>query len=427
MFQREQRPPRPPGRPAQPTEEVRASGGSQFTTPSTKFPTSLGSQEKTNKKPDNKSPLTEAPTVPSFSPTPASPLPELASPQTNPSLLSQSTLEQLPARDQKLPKRKPQFQSVSNQIQTQQLRTEKPQITTENSPQQPNRPKPFQAFQRRPPVVLRGKLVSQTSQSQSQPIPRTLGSAPSEKPSPTTTVVPQPQGGVKTDLVSQQFTAFRKPPRPSGKPSRTLGPQSPDSDIENNPHSQNNEPEVIKEVVSSDTESEQINTFFSRKITPATRKPKTFSTLTVKPFNKVANGVRTTKTQQIAVERKKPTPKPIQFEKSKRVIFKDSTIAVSPGSVLIPETFTTGDLDDAEPTVSIPFVIEGTGRPSKTTKEEDVNVSLMIEEKTKSGQKDRVKVMTEHEFNSLFGPVSTTTPRPKLAPIIQVIITLHIY
>ena len=311
--------------------------------------------------------------------------------------------------DEKLVEAKPQLEL----IQTQPLRPEEELSTVANKDKQPaaaeKERKPFQVF--RKPTVLQGKLVTSSSFEKPKSRPEQLESENS--------------GSVK-----QEFTAFRKPPRPSGKPRKTLGQaQSVAGDIENNLGSQDNEPEVIRQAggPTKTTLPEEINTFFSGEISP-TRKPKTFSAQT---FNRVPaetrNGGKGGK--QIVFQTPRPTSSPGRFQASpgsKRVIFQDSTIAVSPGSVpVVPETITLGSLlEDPGPTVQLPFVIEGTagqtgGRPGAG---DDVSIPIVIQEKEEEEEergRGKIKAMTEIEFENQFGR-STTAPS-SLGPLQQVV------
>ena len=318
--------------------------------------------------------------------------------------------------DEKLVEAKPQNLEL---IQTQTLRPEEELSTVANKDKQPaaaaeEERKPFQVF--RKPTVLQGKLVSSSSFEKAKSRPEQARDPESEN-----------SGSVK-----QEFTAFRKPPRPSGKPRKTLGQaQSTVGDIENNLGSQDNEPEVIRQAGGSTktTLPEEINTFFSGEISSAaaTRKPKTFSAQT---FNRVPaetrNGGKGGK--QIVFQTPRPTSSPGRFQASpgsKRVIFQDSTIAVSPGSVpVVPETITLGSLlEDPGPTLQLPFVIEGTagqtgGRPGAG---DDVSIPIVIQEKEEEEERGRgkIKVMTEIEFENQFGR-STTAPS-SLGPLQQVV------
>ena len=321
--------------------------------------------------------------------------------------------------DEKLVEAKPQRELGS--IQTETLRPEEELSTVANKDKQPaaaaeKERKPFQVF--RKPTVLQGKLVHSSSFEKAKSRPEQARDPESEN-----------SGSVK-----QEFTAFRKPPRPSGKPRKTLGQtQSVDGDIENNLGSQDNEPEVIRQAGGSTktTLPEEINTFFSGEISSAaaTRKPKTFSAQT---FNRVPaetrNGGKGGK--QIVFQTPRPTSSPGRFQASpgsKRVIFQDSTIAVSPGSVpVVPETITLGSLlEDPGPTLQLPFVIEGTagqtgGRPGAG---DDVSIPIVIQEKEEEEEEERgrgkIKVMTEIEFENQFGR-STTAPS-SLRPLQQVV------
>ena len=324
--------------------------------------------------------------------------------------------------DEKLVQAKPHLELQAHLIQTQTLRAQEAnkeladkQPREEDREQTSKSAKPFQVF--RKPTVLQGKLVSSSFSPAADVKPK---SRPEEARNPT---LERENSG----LVKQQFTAFRKPPRPSGKPRKTLGPQSVDGDIENNPGSQHNEPEVIRQGGGSTTLPQEINTFFSGEISPATRKPKTFSSQTAKPFNRVP--VKTRKGgkggKRIVFETTQPTSSPGHFKASpgsKRVIFKDSTIAVSPGSVIVPETFTLGSLlDDPEPTVQLPFVIEGTGKTgTEPVVGDDVSIPIVIqeeEEEERVSSRGKIKVMTEIEFENQFGRATTA---PALKPIQQV-------
>ena len=325
--------------------------------------------------------------------------------------------------NEKLVQAKPHLELGSHLIQTQTLRPQEAPNTVNKQPTEEDRKqtsksaKPFQVF--RKPTVLQGKLVS----SSFAPAHVNPKSRPEEARNPT---VESENSG----LVKQQFTAFRKPPRPSGKPRKTLGPQSVDGDIENNPGSQHNEPEVIRQGGGSTTLPEEINTFFSGEITPAaaTRKPKTFSSQTAKPFNRVPVKTRTggKEGKRIVFQTTQPTSSPGHFKASpgsKRVIFKDSTIAVSPGSVIVPETITLGSLvDDPEPTVQLPFVIEGTGKNgAEPVVGDDVSIPIVIqeeeEEEERGSSRGAIKVMSEIEFENQFGRATTA---PALKPIQQV-------
>jgi hypothetical protein len=166
------------------------------------------------------------------------------------------------------------------------------------------------------------------------------------------------------------------------------------------------------------------------RVTPGTRKPTgAFAKQTTSPFTRApAKTRKPTKTvKQIATTKggfkssKKKlnfTFKPNVFKsvdpkvpiKSKRIIFKDSTIAVSPGTVLAPETFTAASLEEVQPTVQIPFVIEGQGSNEGKGAKEDVSIPIMIEEKSKSG--GGVNIMSEKEFEKLFGSDSPTSRTP---------------
>ena len=273
--------------------------------------------------------------------------------------------------------------------------------------------KPFQVF--RKPTVLQGKLVPFTADVKPK-------SRPEEARNPT--LERENSGSAK-----QEFTAFRKPPRPSGKPRKTLGrAESADgSDIENNLGSHDNEQEVIRQSSGgvSTTLPEEINTFFSGEISP-TRKPKTFSAQT---FNRVPAETRNGGKGGKQIVFQTPTSSPGRFQVSpgsKRVIFQDSTIAVSPGSVPVaPETITLGSLlEDPGPTLQLPFVIEGTagqtgGRPGAG---DDVSIPIVIQEKEEEEEergKGKIKVMTEIEFENQFGR-STTAPS-SLGPLQQVV------
>ena len=313
--------------------------------------------------------------------------------------------------DEKLVQEKPHLQLADHLRQTQTLRPQE----EEDRKQTSKSAKPFQVF--RKPTVLQGKLVTSSFSPAANVKPKSRPDEARRDP----TLESENSG-----LVKEQFTAFRKPPRPSGKPRKTLGQaQSVDGDIENNPGSQDNEPEVIRQGGGgSTTLPQQINTFFNGEITPlpaATRKPKTFSAQTANPFNRVP--VKTRNSGQegkriVFQTTQQPTSSPGQFKASpgsKRVIFKDSTIAVSPGSVIVPETITLGSLlEDPQPTVQLPFVIEGTGKTGG--KLEDVSIPIVIlEEEERS--KGKIKVMTEIEFENQFG---RSTTAPALKPIQQV-------
>ena len=312
--------------------------------------------------------------------------------------------------DEKLVEAKPQNLEP---IQTQPLRPEE-ELSAANKDKQPaaveKERKPFQVF--RKPTVLQGKLVSSSF----------AGEKAKSRPEQARDPESENSGSVK-----QEFTAFRKPPRPSGKPRQTLGQaQSGAGDIENNLASQDNEPEVIRQAGGSTktTLPEEINTFFSGEISP-TRKPKTFSAQT---FNRVPaetrNGGKGGK--QIVFQTPRPTSSPGRFQASpgsKRVIFQDSTIAVSPGSVpVVPETITLGSLlEEPGPTLQLPFVIEGTagqtgGRPGAG---DDVSIPIVIQEKEEEEERGRgkIKVMTEIEFENQFGQPTTGAT---LQPIQQV-------
>ena len=311
--------------------------------------------------------------------------------------------------DEKLVVAKPQNLEL---IQTETLRPEE-ELSTANKDKQPaaaeEERKPFQVF--RKPTVLQGKLVTSSSFEKAKSRPEQARDPESEN-----------SGSVK-----QEFTAFRKPPRPSGKPRKTLGQaQSVAGDIENNLGSQDNEPEVIRQAGGSTktTLPEEINTFFSGEISP-TRKPKTFSAQT---FNRVPAETRNGGKGGKQIVFQTPTSSPGRFQASpgsKRVIFQDSTIAVSPGSVpVVPETITLGSLlEDPGPTVQLPFVIEGTagqtgGRPGAG---DDVSIPIVIQEKEEEEERGRgkIKVMTEIEFENQFGR-STTAPS-SLGPLQQVV------
>ena len=312
--------------------------------------------------------------------------------------------------DEKLVEAKPQRELGS--IQTETLRPEEELSTVANKDKQPaaaaEERKPFQVF--RKPTVLQGKLVSSSSFEKPKSRPEQARDPESEN-----------SGSVK-----QEFTAFRKPPRPSGKPRKTLGQaQSVAGDIENNLGSQDNEPEVIRQAggPTKTTLPEEINTFFSGEISP-TRKPKTFSAQT---FNRVPAETRNGGKGGKQIVFQTPTSSPHRFQASpgsKRVIFQDSTIAVSPGSVpVVPETITLGSLlEDPGPTVQLPFVIEGTagqtgGRPGAG---DDVSIPIVIQEKEEEERgRGKIKVMTEIEFENQFGR-STTAPS-SLGPLQQVV------
>ena len=315
--------------------------------------------------------------------------------------------------DEKLVEAKPQLEL----IQTQTLRPEEELSTVANKDKQPaaaaeEERKPFQVF--RKPTVLQGKLVHSSSFEKPKSRPEQARDPESEN-----------SGSVK-----QEFTAFRKPPRPSGKPRKTLGQaQSVAGDIENNLGSQDNEPEVIRQAggPTKTTLPEEINTFFSGEISSAaaTRKPKTFSAQT---FNRVPAETRNGGKGGKQIVFQTPTSSPGRFKASpgsKRVIFQDSTIAVSPGSVpVVPETITLGSLlEDPGPTLQLPFVIEGTagqtgGRPGAG---DDVSIPIVIQEKEEEEERGRgkIKVMTEIEFENQFGR-STTAPS-SLGPLQQVV------
>ena len=279
--------------------------------------------------------------------------------------------------------------------------------------------KPFQVF--RKPTVLQGKLVPFAA----------ADVKPKSRPE-------EAGGSVKT---VKQFTAFRKPPRPSGKPRKTLGrAESADgSDIENNLGSHDNEQEVIRQSGGgvSTTLPEEINTFFDGgEITPATRKPKTFSAQTAEPFNRVPVKTRNEEDGKRLVFQTTPsTSAPVRFNVSpgsKRVIFKDSTIAVSPGSVFVPEeTITLGSvLEDPDPTVQLPFVIEGNSEGgSIELAGEDVSIPIVIQEKEEEEEEEerarkKIKVMTEIEFENQFGQPTTGAT---LQPIQQVEIKVSLH
>ena len=340
--------------------------------------------------------------------------------------------EAAPVGDEKLVQAKPHLQLGSHRGQTQTLRSQEAgsntankQAREEDRKQTSKSAKPFQVF--RKPTVLQGKLVS-SSFAPAPPAPAAAAVDVKPKSRPEEARDPSVESE-NSGLVKQQFTAFRKPPRPSGKPRKTLGPQSVDGDIENNPGSQHNEPEVIRQGGGSTTLPQEINTFFSGEISPATRKPKTFSSQTAKPFNRVP--VKTRKGgkggKRIVFETTQPTSLPGHFKASpgsKRVIFKDSTIAVSPGSVIVPETITLGSLlDDPEPTVQLPFVIEGAGKSgAQLVVGEDVSIPIVIqeaeeEEEERGSSRGKIKVMTEIEFENQFGRATTA---PALKPIQQV-------
>ena len=329
--------------------------------------------------------------------------------------------------DEKLVQAKPHLELQAHLIQTQTLRAQEAnkeladkQPAEEDRKQTSKSAKPFQVF--RKPTVLQGKLVSSSFSPAADVKPK---SRPEEARNPT---LERENSG----LVKQQFTAFRKPPRPSGKPRKTLGPQSVDGDIENNPGSQHNEPEVIRQGGGSTTLPEQINTFFSGEITPvaATRKPKTFSAQTAKPFNRVPVKTRNSgeEGKRIVFKTTQPTSSPGRFKASpgsKRVIFKDSTIAVSPGSVIVPETITLGSLlDDPQPTVQLPFVIEGTGKTGGEPEDVSIPIVILEEEEERGRSRGKIKVMTEIEFENQFG---RSTTAPALKPRQQVGETLSLY
>ena len=260
--------------------------------------------------------------------------------------------------------------------------------------------KPFHAFGE--PLVLKGKLVSLPVSAMFQSTPRPV-TAPS-------TVASSVLQGAHSGLVKQDFTAFRKPSRPSVRPAVTVGRQSGESASSQGGEG-DNEQEAITGVESSDTGT-GINTLLPDK-TQTIRNPKTVSTLPASSINRVPVKTRTktVKVKHNISEDLKETGKrkhnsftSSEHLDSKRLIFKDSTIAVSPGSILVDETFTSSTLDDAQPTVQLPFVIEGTAGEGEWS-DRDVNVPIVIEEKQRNG---KVKVMTEVEFESLF---STEPPK----------------
>ena len=354
-----------------------------------------------------------------------------------------------PQSDQVQPQEKPHFQTDSNQIQSQTLRPEQLQTnakeiqiprhqnsltqidladksTRENTLHQENiKTKPFQAFKlhsvqqenigqeqstntettfsdnldhsgtvlqkqkpfqaSRSPIVLQGRLVSESS------VPSTVQDKPRQMQAQFTNRTPGTHQRVNPELVKQQFTAFKKPGQPSPKPEKTLGPQSENTDIEINLSPGNNK-EVVRDTLRPETSPRNHNTFFSsNKVTKTTRKPRAFTKLATGSFNR--NFGITKKNTAIVSEP----------EKTKQIIFKDSTIAVSPGSILIPEAFTPSNIEQPKPTQQIPFDNQG-----------DLNIPIMIEEKDKPIR--GIKVMTETEFEQQFGGVLSDGPRKPEKP-----------
>ena len=234
--------------------------------------------------------------------------------------------------------------------------------------------KTFQTFHS--PIVLQGRLVSESS------VPSTVQDKPKQTQAQLTSRTPGTHQRVNTKLVKQQFTAFKKPGQPSPKPEETLEPQSDTTDIENK-FSPGNNKEQVSDTLRPETSPQNHNTFFSsNKITKTTRKPRAFTKLATGSFQR-NSGIANTNTAIVS-----------EPEKTKQIIFKDSTIAVSPGSILIPEAFTPSNIEQPKPTQEIPF-----------DNQSELNIPIMIEEKAKPIR--GIKVMTEIEFEQQFGGVQS--------------------
>ena len=435
------RPPRPPGKPPRPEQLL-------FTTTTPAFVTTRPAAnqhpaqhsfvvflDKEKNHENNLASLTQVPSTQSFSSQPQTfQNPASDQFQTNADhTLLQDSLQapQPPVTLQKLSQKKPGFRTGSNHIKPDTARPEKLETLPQISPpslQEKETPagegtagksipspsvegrkqKPFQAFQQ--PQVFQGKLVSLPVSAISQPTTRPVAAQSSGEDGSSVETNPN-QEDFPTDLAKQQFTAFKNPTQPSVGPAATLGRQSGESGS-NLGGGRHNEQEAITGVESTDTGT-GVKTILTKE-KQTTRNPKAVSALPASRFERVPVKTRkqTTKVKQIDLADSLETGKikPISFTssehlESKRLIFKDSTIAVSPGSILVAETFTSSSLNDAQPMVQIPFVIEGTAGEGEQSGK-DITVPIVIEEKEKHGQ---VKFMTEDEFENLFGTESPRT------------------